>query len=431
MKKHILFSFVFGILSLLSSGIYALPRFALMRGDANCLSCHVNPTGGELRGPGGVSYAINDLPMWKRGDSIKYTGEISPGLRLGGDFRSQVLMFSQTSPLYNTPTDSGAKLTKIGDTTKRITSFHAMSLAFEINVKATNTLSGFFRYDPLGITPTEGWTLLQFVHSTGEIFQSGDVVTNAYVKIGAFLPAFGIRFDDHTTYIRGGNASESTGQAGFQAEGFFWSPGYRDVGAEIGTTLFDHISFQGGVFNGSETAPYANFNPTGNKAICMRLTGTNEFIEDVLDAEIGGSYYLHNHATEGDSPNLSDIAVHLGLRVGPVTILSEYDMGKNINVGGTTMPKVSALCIESTLGVTKGLDFMVRYETFKDENPIGVVNTEVNGRIVIGAQWFPLRFVEIRPEYRIAMTSAQNQTNSSIMDDFTENTMLIQTHVFF
>src|SRR5947209_15716798 len=85
MKKIICFA-VFLLLSVLTVTADALPRFALKKGEANCMGCHVNPTGGQLRGPGGVSFAINALPMWRRGDSIKYTGEISEGIRLGGDF---------------------------------------------------------------------------------------------------------------------------------------------------------------------------------------------------------------------------------------------------------------------------------------------------------------------------------------------------------
>src|SRR5512141_2036289 len=101
-QRSILLSGIF-VLILLTSQAFALPRFALMRGEANCLGCHVNPTGGQLRSPGGEAYSVNELPMWKRGDSSTYSGQISRGLRIGGDFRSQLLYFAQTTPLYGTP----------------------------------------------------------------------------------------------------------------------------------------------------------------------------------------------------------------------------------------------------------------------------------------------------------------------------------------
>jgi len=399
---------------LLTSQIEALPRFALLRGDANCMGCHINPTGGQLRGPGGIAFEINDLPMWRRGDSIKYTGQIAPGVRLGGDFRSQVLYFAQKGPFGQGRTD----------TTQSILAFHAMSLAFELDVQATNTLHGFMRYDPLGIIPSEGWAMLHFVHSSGEIFQSGNVVTNAYVKVGSFLPAFGIRFDDHTAYVKGGNASLSTGRDGFPSDGFFWTPGYRDIGAEIGALFFDHLGIVAGIFNGSEISPGITFNPTNNKALCFRANYAGEIIEDMLAGEIGVSSYMHSNDENVANANLSLSGVHASLRVGPVTILNEYDFGINIPVGGVTMSKAHALCSESAVHIGKGLDLLFRYETFKDDS------SEVKSRIMIGAQWFPLRFLEIRPEFRIASVTAPDPTKH-IMNALTETTMLVQTHVFF
>ena len=422
-----------------TSQLYALPRFALLRGEGNCLGCHVNPTGGQIRSPGGESYAINDLAMWKRGDSNSFTGAIARGLRIGGDFRSQALYFANKSPLYNSVQSDSAsqgKLIKRGDTTVHITSFQSMSLALELDIKATNTLRGFFRYDPLNtITPSEGWAMLQFIHSSGEIFQSGDVVTNAYIKLGAFLPAFGIRFDDHTVYVKGGDGSLS----GFSRAGFFWSPGYRDVGAEIGTLLFDHIGIVAGIFNGSESFPNGqppNFatDPSNNKAICFRINSSGEIIEDILSGEIGFSHYQHNHTNNGVAANLTLNAIHFSLRAGPLTVLNEYDFGNNILPSGSdgqTVAKAEGFCSESALRITKGIDAIFRYEFFKDEDPIGVTITQVKSRIMIGAQWFPLRFLEIRPEYRIAVGSTPNINDSSIRDDFSENTLLIQTHLFF
>src|SRR5690242_10333186 len=113
MRKNALSLSSFFVFFLVVSQALALPRFALLRGDANCMGCHINPTGGQLRGPGGIAFEINDLAMWRKGDSIKYSGQIAPGVRLGGDFRSQVLYFAQTTPLYSGGDSAHAgKLTK-------------------------------------------------------------------------------------------------------------------------------------------------------------------------------------------------------------------------------------------------------------------------------------------------------------------------------
>ena len=50
---------------------------------------------------------------------------------------------------------------------------------------------------------------------------------------------------------------------------------------------------------------------------------------------------------------------------------------------------------------------------------------------MIGAQWFPLRFVEIRPEFRLATVTAPNISDPTIRDDIKQTTFLVQTHIFF
>ena len=148
----------------------------------------------------------------------------------------------------------------------------------------------------------------------------------------------------------------------------------------------------------------------------------------MLAGELGFSQYIHNHP-EG---NMTLSGLHFSLRAGPVTLLSEYDMGKNVvTSGGVVVAKANALCIEGAVNATKGLDAILRYETFKNEDETGVTVTEVKSRFTIGAQWFPIRFLEIRPEYRIATSSTPHAGAKGFRDDYSENTFLVQTHVFF
>lgn len=422
MKNILPILLVFTIIS--SAEVFALPRFALKKGDVTCGGCHQNPMGGGLRTKGGESFSINVLPMWKRGDSL--TGAISEGITLGADFRSQFLYFAQQYPLYN---DFGVR---IKDTTSCIKSFHAMSYAVELGVKATNTLFGYLRYDPLS-APAEGYAMLHFVHSSGELFQAGDVINDAYIKVGAFLPAYGIRFDDHTIYARGGNSNVSR----FGGAGLFWGYGYRDEGGELGAFFFDHIGVQIGVYNGNESNYFSNFigkNP--NLAMSARLNVAGELVEDILSGEIGGSIYTHPRTDNtGVSVPLSLFAIHGGVSFGPVSVLAEYDDGKNIVLsGGSSIPFVKAITLEGSVKIMTGLYGMARLETFKqyaDESKTILFGTEVKNRIMIGAQWFPLRFVEIRPEFRLATVTAPNISDPTIRDDIKQTTFLVQTHIFF
>lgn len=402
----------------------ALPRFALWRGEANCLSCHVNPTGGGIRNSGGEMFSKNILSMWKRSD--KFSGEISDGIRIGTNTRMQFLSFSQTSPISIFDSSSQTLVTK--DSTTSNSSYHAMSASIYINASLTPSLDAYIKFDPLA-NKFEGFGLLQLVSDANDIIDASDAINNVYVKMGAFLPAFGIRFDDHTAYVRGGNR----GLSNFGGAGSFWTEGYRDVGGEVGATFFDHISAQVGIYNGSEAQPGSNFAfQEHDMALALRLTASAQIIEDALSAEVGYSMYSHPRKSfqTGEAEDLSLSAIHLGIRGGPVTLLAEIDNGENVYSAGkfSYLPKMSALTTELGVNITPGLTGILRYETYKDEDAAGNIGTEVKNRITFGAQWFPFRMIEIRPEYRMAKVEVHQGT---VVNSITENTFLMQMHLFF
>lgn len=412
------------VLVLIPTLTSALPRFALWRGEANCLSCHVNPTGGGIRNAGGEMFSKNILSMWKRSD--KFSGEISDGIRIGTDTRMQFLAFSQTFPVSTFDTISQMTITR--DSTISNSSFHAMNASIYINASLTPSLDAYIKFDPLA-NKFEGFGLLQLVSDANDIIDASDAVNNVYVKMGAFLPAFGIRFDDHTAYVRGGNR----GLSNFGGAGSFWTEGYRDVGGEVGATFFDHISAQVGIYNGSEAQPGSNFAfQEHDMALALRLTASAQIIEDALSAEVGYSMYSHPRKSfqTGEAEDLSLSAIHLGIRGGPVTLLAEIDNGENVYSAGkfSYLPKMSALTTELGVNITPGLTGILRYETYKDEDAAGNIGTEVKNRITFGAQWFPFRMIEIRPEYRMAKVEVHQ---GSVVNSITENTFLMQMHLFF
>lgn len=399
-----------------ASSSFAIPRFALKMGEANCLSCHTNPTGGGIRNSGGEAFSKNMLAMWKRGDA--FSGQISEGIQIGANIRSQFLSFSQSGPLDEP-----------GDTTISSSTSHAMTAAFMVDASLTNSLHAYLRYDPIA-NRSEMYGTLHFVDESGDLMEAGSVVSHAYIKTGAFLPAFGIRFEDHTLYSRGGNR----GISGFGAAGLFWVEGYRDVGFEAGATLFDHIGLQVAYLNGSEQSPNANFSfdPNSQSAFAVRATASAEVVQNVFSFEIGGSAYLH--PSDNPDEDLSLMGVHIGLHGGPVSLLAEYDFGENVfrPAAFDYAPKINALSAELAVNVTQGLDIIGRFETYKDQvkDSSGqfVDANVVDSRISIGAQWFPLRFLEIRPEYRMANISVPQGV---LRPEYTQNTFIIQSHFYF
>src|SRR5581483_5140371 len=298
MKRNpILSSAIVLILLSFSSRAFALPRFALRGGDADCRGCHLDPTGGRIRTEGGDKFAMNRLAMWPT--KTDFSGNIGQGIRIGVDMRSQFLYFSD----HVTSTLSLPSGTLHRDTTTKASGGLEMALPIYFSAQLSEAVQAYIKIDPIvaaGVTSNswEGYGIVHFVHSSGEFLESGDVVGDAYVKIGAFYPAFGIRFDDHSIYTRGGNANLS----GFGPAGLFWQPDYKDEGVEFGAELFDHAFVTADILNVNEGSGFGSSgqmqifkdNPLEPYAFSLRgVVNTGPLLERLVSAEIGGSLYYH------------------------------------------------------------------------------------------------------------------------------------------
>ncbi len=442
MKRYQFASIIIEVILLLLfvDSLKALPRFALKGGEAWCGGCHLNPTGGGMRTKGGDEFAMKRLPMWDRGP--KFSADISEGLRLGVDLRSQFLYFSEHTVGVQTLTDSLSHTTTTSiDKKASMNGLLEMAMPIYISATLSPAIQAYARFDPVTNGAWEVYGLVHFIHPSGDIWEAGSVLSDAYLKIGAFLPTFGIRFDDHTVYTRGGTYTLS----GYSPAGMFWEPNYKDEGAELGISLFDYHAFiTADILNGNEMNPLQPFklDPMGPYAVSLRAEVTGSLIDSVVSAEIGGSAYLHDntHLPNQSAPSgLADtslmttlIAVHGGIRAGPVRILAEVDFGKNIfhPLTHAFTAKANALAIETAFDLLQGLAGIFRFDNYKDQDE--TVNlTEVKHRVMFGLQWFPVRFLEFRPEVRLATVTAPNPDAPSERLDHTETTALLQTHIYF
>lgn len=411
----------------------ALPRFALYRAQVDCSSCHLNPTGGGLRTGGGENFSVNALPMWKRGE--KFNPQITEGFRIGGDVRLQSLHFSDEA------TYGSSNGTKLGtDTTTTYQGSQMMSVALYLDAQLTQSVSAYARYDLVtgssGYNNYEAYGLAHLVHSSGEIIQSGDVLNDLYVKIGGFMPDYGIRFDDHTVYTRGGNA----GLSGFGSDGLFWVPNYRDIGVELGASLWDHLFVSVGRFNGMERDQISTANaPDNPPAYAVRGVFSTEIVQDLVTAQIGASAYMHDHdrtLSNGDVAHEDGLlwGIHGGVRVGIVSLLAEFDKARHMPKARSDQyaDHAQAFTVEGTVQIMKGLTGLLRFDNYQD-TVNSLLGNEVKSRVTVGAQWFPIRFVEIRPEFRIANATNPNLADPTFLtrDEHKDITGLIQLHLFF
>src|SRR5215207_8210760 len=86
--------------------VYSYPKFAAYTGE-KCQSCHVNPTGGGMRGPYGVKYSKSKLffkSLEKQNKTTDINTQITKGISMGADMR-MIFIDNQTgdgSPNFNT-----------------------------------------------------------------------------------------------------------------------------------------------------------------------------------------------------------------------------------------------------------------------------------------------------------------------------------------
>ena len=438
MKKALTCSLFVASSLILSTGAHALPRFALRGGDIDCRGCHLDPTGGRLRAEGGDNFAMSKLAMWP--SKSKFSGDIGEGIRIGVDMRSQFLYFSDYQSF---PTNYLALGHTRADTTVRASGALEMALPIYVSAQLSEAVQAYVKFDPimapLVTNSWEGYAMIHFVHSSGEFIQSGDAVGDAYFKVGAFYPAFGTRFDDHTIYTRGGNASFS----GFGPAGLFWQPNYKDEGIELGAELFDHAFITADFLNGNEAGQSNIFkgDPFGPYAISLRgIVSSGPLMDGTVSLEAGGSLYMHTieHIPPvgkqfGDSLATTTLAaMHGGIHIGPVSILAEMDFGHYIfhALSGQHSDTVHTLAIETAVDITKGLTGILRFDNYSDGNA-NQTETNIKTRFALGLQWFPVRFLEFRPEFRIAHGTAPAPEDPTKLVDHTETTALVQTHIFF
>jgi hypothetical protein len=419
---------------LVSATSSALPRFALRGGEASCRGCHVDPTGGRLRTEGGDNFAMKRLAMWERGP--KFSANIGEGIRIGVDARSQFMYFANhIVENYTTGKDSSFRSVN-RDTTYKSSGGFEMALPIYLSAKLSDAIDAFVKINLLQGTSAgwEGFVTAHVVHSSGEFIDAGSVVSDAYVKIGAFYPAFGIRFDDHTVYTRGGNATIS----GFGNAGDFWQPNYKDEGVELGAELFDHAFITAALLNGNETNQSTPFKSDPNAPYAVALRGvvnSGPLMDHEFSLEAGGSMYLHSVQRLGKKQDSSAqtrlVAIHGGIHYGPASALFEWDMGNYIyHIVGGYADTTHSIATELAYDITKGLTGVVRFDNFYG-GKLAQEATNIKTRFMVGLQWFPVRFLEIRPEYRIAKGTAPTFEDPTKQMDVTETTALIQTHIFF
>jgi len=337
------FSIVILIAFVISSSALALPRFAARTG-AKCQSCHVNPTGAEMRQTFGVQYGRDQLPIpeWSKDFEMEdFSNLLTNVLGVGADFRT--LYFSRKQD------------------TLRTNGFFEMQGDIYLNFKVAKKISMFIN---------------KGLYSGFEIFGLLHILpAEGYIKIGKFIPAFGTKIDDHTTYIRM--------YTGFSPE--FVRP--ERTGAEVAVSP-GPFTVIGGFYNAAD-----GFGAAQGKEKAFLGRGEGIFkLNDDTHFGLGADIYQWQ-TLGGFSTSL--IGGMGSFSYKNYTVFGEVDQIKNNGLSGVTG---IVAYVEGDFMVTQGVDLKVAYDFY---DPDKDVKSGSLSRYSFGVEFFPISGVEVRPMYRI------------------------------
>jgi hypothetical protein len=248
----------------------ALPRFAAQRG-AECTLCHVSPSGGGVRNRYGSNIFQRAMLPIVWGDEEAegagtFSGELAEWLTIGADLRLSYIYSrpERAVPPADEPAITSSLFLMQADLYTAASLAPYLSLVLDVGVYA-----GF-----------EAWFLLRTPADDDEL--------DVFLKVGRFLPAFGVRDPNHDLFTRAGIGLGATD---------------RDSGLEL-TVQVAPLSVSFALVNG--TVDDALFDTHGGasrsfeKAIVSRAALRFSLL-DALFVQTGASLYLNDN-TDAANP---------------------------------------------------------------------------------------------------------------------------------
>ena len=377
-KNHLLWSLV--ALCFVPLPAEGTVKLALAAG-ASCNLCHVTPLGGGMRNAYGFEEVIlGDLTRVGKRRSLSrgFTTKLNEFMRWGADVRLMALRYDTTAVRKET----------------EIVLFPMQAAAY-VHVTAGESLDLYVARYLLQFQPnTEFW--VRFSRRSGR----------AYIRTGRFLPAYGIRLDDHTSYIRGGNVR------GLLVPGLI----ARTQGFPFGPLFHGNGTIEGGLYLGSAflTAHIGSpsvepkFNATAKDAQAGLRLEVMKFLGSVT-VMAGGSYLRER------KPIFQGLFAGLNWR--GLTFLGEVDWAFNWEGRGVTS---RAAYGELDVLLRPGWRAFVKFDQYDaDVDPAQPAETLT--RWTIGGEIFPMSLIELKPQVRYSTDSVSR----SVSTDF-----LLQLHVF-
>jgi hypothetical protein len=305
-------------------------------------------------------------------DDFEMSNELNENIQFGLDFRGQGLL-------------------TLGEDRKRM-DFQRMTGTIYTNVDLSEEIKVFARYD--------------FIQAIWEAYGIAHILpNNGYIKGGTFQPNYGIRIDDHTAYTRGGDLGLLFSTQ--SKTGLIYDPRYTESGVELGFYISDFALLTASAGNPRSTPFIPGTDPTYTAD--LRIAPK---IGDNIGLFFGGSFAAFRGAIPPfftQYPAVKMFGGYAGLGIGDFTVMGEYDIADDLLFIDSSS---TALMVEAAYKLVKGIEVVVRYDMF---DPNSELDEDQLSRLIIGFEFFPYSFIEIRPQFRIQMEEADIENNAAVV----------------
>ena len=372
--------------------VFAIPQFSLLTGN-RCINCHVNTQGSGLRNELGW-YVSHDTRMIKPADvpllNLLYAldGEsnayLNGMLTLGIDARFQ-LAGSHRSP----------------DAPSRVFPMQA-SIYAAFTPADWLALEGSYNAGPVRYAGQQAWTASVIIQPT---------IVSPRLRVGHFQPSVGMRYDDHTMLARSVAGANGTPLI---------APNFAEYGAELSYEGVKWLTLAAGAFLPRSLAQLSAPNATGDFVSLVPEISANAGLQDLMGSPsyLGRavvwlnaddhSYNSYAGASLLTNQTFSYASIFAGFGLtDKVSLMGEYALSGVKN--GRQTRNISA---ELTVQAASWLFPYLRGEigtttvTATSTTPTSVIETTFTRQVVLGAQWFLLPYIELRPELRYVETES-------------------------
>jgi hypothetical protein len=243
-----------------------------------------------------------------------------------------------------------------------------------------------------------------------EVFGLAKVLPlDGYIKVGKFMPAYGLKIDDHNAFIRGGQYGGGEFASVFPAgypNGLRFGERAEDTGIEFGFSP-SIFSLNAGIFNGTPGGGISGV--TGEKTKAIAVRGDINLQTDFANAIIGGSVYHHPHSL-GKTQFYGGFGI---LSIGNnLTLTGEADYVTTYNSAIKKEATGMMLYSEISYMIVQGVDAKVSFENY-DPN-LKLANGSFS-TIGVGAEFFPMTGLEVRPTYRFNREKPKEISNDEFL----------------